>query len=56
MNIVDDKDVCNAFVLPNGEVYVFTGLFQCIKDHNELAVILGHEMSHVLLGHIKVSL
>ena len=56
VNIVDDKDVCNAFVLPNGKVYVFTGICQCIKDHKELAVILGHELSHVFLGHIKVSL
>jgi predicted Zn-dependent protease len=46
----------NAFVsgfCPN-KVFVFEGLLNRLKlTDDELAMILGHEMSHVVLGHIE---
>jgi Zn-dependent protease with chaperone function len=46
----------NAFVTgfcPN-KVFVFEGLLNRLKlTDDELAMILGHEMSHVVLGHIE---
>lgn len=45
------SDMANAFVLPNNHVFLFTGLFQFVKDEDELAAIIGHEMAHNLLRH-----
>lgn len=41
----------NAFALPGGQVFIFTGLLADIRSEAELAYILGHEMSHVDLRH-----
>lgn len=42
----------NAFALPGGFVFVNRPILElCRWDNNEIAFILGHEMSHVLRGH-----
>ncbi|KAL3822418.1 hypothetical protein ACHAXA_007425 [Cyclostephanos tholiformis] len=41
----------NAFVLPGNHVYVLTGLFRYVRDEDDLASILGHEMAHNLARH-----
>ena len=45
------SDMANAFVLPNNHVFVLTGLFECVRDEDELAAVLGHEMAHNLARH-----
>lgn len=45
------SDMANAFVLPNNHVFVLTGLFQYVKDEDELAAVLGHELAHNLARH-----
>ncbi|HEY7541009.1 MAG TPA: tetratricopeptide repeat protein [Methylomirabilota bacterium] len=37
----------NAFSMPNGRIYVHTGLLACLDNEAQLAMILGHEMTHV---------
>jgi len=37
----------NAFSLPDGNIVVFTGLLDLMKDYDELAGLIGHEVSHV---------
>jgi len=54
LNVVDDNDINNAFVLPNGEIFVFTGMLQLMSSWEELAIVLGHEMAHAILGHAQV--
>ncbi len=49
-HVIDFPDV-NAFALPGGHVFVFTGLLAQLQSDDELAFILGHEMSHVDLRH-----
>jgi predicted Zn-dependent protease len=49
--IIDDPKQVNAFALPGGKVAVYTGLFPVAQDTNGLAVVLGHEISHVLARH-----
>ena len=48
----------NAFVseiLPQ-KIFVTTGLFdKFVKNDDELAMILGHEVSHLIEGHFSVS-
>lgn len=48
--LVDDK-VKNAFCLPGGKVFVYTGLMGLIAKDDELATVLGHEVAHALLRH-----
>ncbi|HEX6999600.1 MAG TPA: M48 family metalloprotease [Gammaproteobacteria bacterium] len=40
----------NAFALPNGHVYVHTGMLARLEDESQLAALLGHELTHVA-GH-----
>jgi len=46
-----DDDPVNAFCLPGGKVVVFTGLFNVVRDKDELAAVLGHEIGHALAHH-----
>jgi predicted Zn-dependent protease len=41
----------NAFAMPNGRVYVHTGLLSRLDNEAQLATILGHEMTHVTHRH-----
>uniref|UniRef100_A0A3P8PRH7 Metalloendopeptidase OMA1, mitochondrial n=1 Tax=Astatotilapia calliptera TaxID=8154 RepID=A0A3P8PRH7_ASTCA len=50
VHVVQSPSV-NAFVLPNGNVFMFTGMLEAIADVHQLTIILGHEMAHALLGH-----
>jgi Zn-dependent protease with chaperone function len=45
----------NAFVteiLPQ-RIFITTAMFQFIENDDELALILGHEISHLVLGHLS---
>ena len=41
----------NAFALPNGRIYVHTGLLASLESEAQLAMILGHVMAHVASRH-----
>ncbi|MBD9678159.1 M48 family metalloprotease [Pseudomonas sp. PDM18] len=45
-------DDVNAFAMANGCVRVYSGLMDLMND-NEVEGVLGHEIGHVALGHIK---
>ena len=42
-----DQDVLNAFALPGGYIYVYTGLLNYLDSEAALAGVLGHEIAHV---------
>lgn len=50
VQIVGD-DTANAFALPGGRIGVNKGMFKIATDQNQLAVVLGHELSHVVARH-----
>jgi predicted Zn-dependent protease len=41
----------NAFVIPGGKVFVYSGLFNVARTDDQLATILGHEIAHNLARH-----
>src|SRR5213079_2760160 len=41
----------NAFAMPNGRIYVHSGLLSRLDNEAQLAMILGHEMTHVTGRH-----
>lgn len=43
--------VPNAFALPNGTIYVNTGLLSMLRNEAQLASVLGHEAAHVINRH-----
>jgi predicted Zn-dependent protease len=44
----------NAFALPNGDVYVHTGMLARLSDEAELAAVLAHEVNHTAGHHAIV--
>jgi len=50
-HLVDNPKVANAFVLPGGKVFVYSGLFRYAANEDELAVVVAHEVAHALKSH-----
>ncbi|HPP67027.1 MAG TPA: M48 family metallopeptidase [bacterium] len=44
--VIENKEV-NAFSVPGGFVYVYTGLLKQIDSPDELACVVGHEIGHI---------
>ncbi|MDE2149838.1 MAG: M48 family metallopeptidase [Gammaproteobacteria bacterium] len=50
---VFQSDEINAFALPGGEIGVYSGLFKVVENQDQLAAVLGHEIGHVIAGHVN---
>ncbi len=48
--VVDRKDI-NAFALPGGPIYVNRGMLDAARNEGEVAGVIAHEISHVVLRH-----
>lgn len=48
---VIESDQINAFALPGGPIYLFTGLLNRMETNAEVAAVLAHEMAHVYQEH-----
>ena len=48
--VIDDKSP-NAFAMPGGKIGFHTGMFAFAPTDADLAVILGHEVAHVICRH-----
>src|SRR6201997_516946 len=48
--VVADPSI-NAFALPGGPMFINTGLLRSVDNEAQLAGVMGHEMSHVILRH-----
>ncbi len=49
-SLVED-DAVNAFAMPGGNIVFFTGILPIAEDENGVAVIMGHEIAHVIANH-----
>ena len=50
--LIRDRSI-NAFALPGGYLGVHLGLMGAVTSRDELAAVLGHELSHVTQRHIS---
>ncbi len=46
-----DVDQANAFAMPGGKIAVFTGILPITQSETGLAVVMGHEVAHVIAKH-----
>lgn len=46
VRVIADPKQQNAFVLPGGKVFVFSGILPICKTEEGLAAVLGHEIAH----------
>jgi predicted Zn-dependent protease len=51
VRVVEDPTL-NAFAYPHGSLYVHTGLLARMENEDQLATVLGHEMTHVENRHM----
>jgi metalloendopeptidase OMA1, mitochondrial len=49
--VIDDPAIINAFVLPGGKVFVYSGIFGVARNEDAVAAVLGHELAHNLANH-----
>ena len=50
-HVVDNPKTANAFCLPGGKIFVYTGLFKYALNNDQLAVVIGHEAAHAIARH-----
>lgn len=51
VSVIKHDKTANAFALPGGKIAVYTGLFPIAQTEAGLAIILGHEIGHVIARH-----
>jgi len=49
--VINDDNTINAFCVPGGYVYVYTGLMKFLDDEATLAGIIAHEIAHAEKRH-----
>ncbi|KAK6433130.1 metalloendopeptidase [Oleoguttula sp. CCFEE 5521] len=50
VHVIEDP-MKNAFVIPGGKVFVFSGILDVCKGDDGLAAVLGHEIAHNVAHH-----
>lgn len=49
--LVLDSDEINAFASPGGHIFISRGMLELTASEDELAAVIAHEISHVVLKH-----
>lgn len=49
-NVIED-DTLNAFCLPGGKVFFYTGILKVTENDDQIATVMGHEIAHALARH-----
>jgi len=54
--VIDNPETVNAFALPGGHMYIYTGLMKLCENEAQLASVMAHEIGHVAAHHHGESL
>jgi len=49
--LIEDPDNINAFAMPGGKIGIYSGILKVAADDAGLAVVMAHEVGHVLANH-----
>lgn len=49
--LIKDDDMVNAWALPGGKCAVYTGLLPVTESEDALAIVMAHEVAHVIARH-----
>lgn len=49
--LILDSDEINAFATPGGHIFISRGMLKLTTSEDELAAIIAHEISHIVLKH-----
>jgi beta-barrel assembly-enhancing protease len=49
--VLKDNETINAFAAPGNFVFITTGMLNFLKNEDELAFVLAHEIAHIELDH-----
>jgi len=49
-NVIDDATP-NAFCLPGGKVFFYTGILKITENDDQIATVMAHEVAHALARH-----
>jgi predicted Zn-dependent protease len=49
-HVIEGKEI-NAFCLPGGKVFVYTGLIKLVDNEAQLASVIAHEVAHAIARH-----
>jgi predicted Zn-dependent protease len=52
-DIIHDDSTINAFCIPGGYIYVYTGLIKFLDNEAALAGVVGHEIAHAERRHMS---
>lgn len=55
LHVIYNSEV-NAFALPDSNLIVYTGLIAYCKNADEMAGVMGHELGHIVEGHVMKKL
>jgi len=50
--VIDDPNTVNAFAMPGGYIYFYTGLLLAADSEAEVIGVMGHEVAHVTERHV----
>ena len=54
VKVINDPKTVNAFCMAGGKMAIYTGMWEQLKaTDDELAQVMGHEISHALLDHTR---
>jgi len=56
VRIIHNDSVINAFCIPGGNIYIYTGIIKFLDNEAEFAGVLGHEMAHADRRHTSQQL
>ncbi|KAA6411744.1 MAG: Peptidase M48 [Lasallia pustulata] len=51
VHVINDDSQKNAFVIPGGKVFVFSGILPICTTESGLAAVLAHEIAHTIAHH-----